>query len=169
MSEVFEGILCAAQPDRLGAMVVDLSPAGAPRGRSPAYRTRELTPLLSAAFVTNPRAQGSFLEETAHTASVLSRALGKALLVAYDTRVSCRVAVLAEGEVAAEFGEEDELFVPLREDGTPNNEGLRLRFEELDPTGEYETVVNAVQLGLQHFGHPEAWAALRELISAQGA
>jgi hypothetical protein len=170
VSEIFEGILCAVEPRDLEAIVARLVSAGSPNARRLRIRVRELGPQLSAAFVTNPRAQGSYLAQVADVASELSRLLGKALLVAYDTRVGVRLSALfSEGDAEAEYGEEDELFVPLREDGTPDAGGRRFHPEELDPSGEYETILNAVQMGLQQFGHPEAWAALRDLISAQRA
>jgi hypothetical protein len=65
------------------------------------------------------------------------------------------------------FGEADELFVPLDEEGEPIVFAEPLLAEELSEDLEYETIANAIQLGLGAMG-AGAWDELFNFITAPG-
>lgn len=97
------------------------------------------------------------LPEDEKIARTLSGRLGKALLVLYDDRCGLRHSALYEaGDMVRTFGEEDEIWVALDEQGQPDLDGARYRWEEIrdDVDGEYETLVNAIDAGLKAFGVP---------------
>jgi len=108
-----------------------------------------------------------FSEHIDQLAVELSMELGKALVVRYDDRVGLRWAGLYEGgEAVREFGEDDELWVPLGEDGEPVVDGLQLKYSELDPDEEYATSVNAIEAGLLAFGRG-SWQDLAPIIRGE--
>jgi hypothetical protein len=85
----------------------------------------------------------------------LSWGLGKALLVLYDDRCGLRFSALYEkGDLASEFGPSDEIWVALDERGEPDLDGERYRWEEIedDEEGEYETIINSIDAGLEALG-----------------
>ena len=166
MGEHFEGIVCSADVDSL-QRALDGTVASLPaRGRRAQFGIADLLPDLSVLHVRNARQEGSFLDVLAELGPTLSRGVDQAMVVAYDTRTGTRIAVLFErGELRAEFGEEDELWVALDEKGEAIAGSDQLRLDELLPECEYETVWNAVQLGLREMGKLEAWPILRQAIS----
>jgi hypothetical protein len=168
MSELFEGVLCLCTPTEFEEAVRVATAAAGPRARRPRTKVRAVAPRLSAVYAANPRPEGSFAKEMASLAAELSLPLGKALFVLYDNRVGVRLsAMFADGDLVAEYDAEDEIFVPLDENGEPQLLGPRLKPAELDPEQEYDTVMNAVQRGLKDLGEPGAWPLVRELISGQ--
>jgi hypothetical protein len=103
------------------------------------------------------------MEELAAAASKPAR---RALLIRFDSRTGHRSAELFEdGERRRSFGDADELYVPLDESGEPVLTAAPLRFADLDPEQEYETIENAIQLGLKAFGRGD-WKTLFALITA---
>lgn len=86
-------------------------------------------------------------------ATHLSKTCGNALVVLYDNRVGLRVTKLfREGEFDCEFGELDEKWVPLDEQGEPRINHHTLSADELDPDDEYECTQDAISLGLAKLG-----------------
>jgi hypothetical protein len=65
------------------------------------------------------------------------------------------------------FGADDELWVPLDEDGNPLVTACARRIGELDHDAgaEYETCRNAIQLGLEALHCDDVWVSLRALMS----
>jgi hypothetical protein len=94
-------------------------------------------------------------------AAQLSCSLRVALAVFYDNRCGTEKAMLfSQGREGRAFGPEDELWVPLDEEGEPVLEGPRLKPAELQPDQEYDCVRSAIAAGLEALGvgdtlHPE--------------
>lgn len=81
----------------------------------------------------------------------ISAAVAPCLAVFYDDHVALRCSVLfIAGAETVRFTEADELWVPLLESGEPDLAAPRLRVSELidDDEHEYETVANAIGLGI---------------------
>jgi len=156
MSTVFHGILIARSVssvnDAVGRMV-----------QTSGLKVDSVTAELTAITLAEPR-RGIRIEETAALATSLSHAFD-ALFVLWDDRVGTRVSALYQsGKLIREFGPEDELWVPLNDDGRAMTERPPLCASELDEDGEYETSVNAIALGLREIGAGTAWTALRAFI-----
>jgi hypothetical protein len=84
-------------------------------------------------------------------ASATSSSFGSSLAVFYDDRIGLRASVLyANGVPIKQFGEEDELWVPLLTSGEPDTAARPLHASELlsGPEHEYETIANAIALGI---------------------
>ena len=157
MSEIFEGVLAASDPGQLRRALQPVSP------RVPL--SVEALSGVSVAYRTDPRESAAYSAELDRIAGELSRALGEALLVRYDSRVGHRSSVLYKGGTAVRsFGEADELYIRLGERGYPVQDGERLRPDQLSEDEEYETALNAIQLGLQVLGRGD-WVALHELMT----
>lgn len=108
-----------------------------------------------------------FSKDIFEIAVYLSTKLETVLLIRYDSRISYRSSTLyREGKKIKEFSEEDELFVPLDEDGEPLTDNQRLKQSDFLPDEEYETVMNAIQLGLESINiDPGKWEKLVDLIN----
>lgn len=99
-------------------------------------------------------------------AAEVSKSCGKALLARFDSRAGSRSsAVFENGQLGQTFGEDDELYVPLDDKGDPVRNASPVRLTMLDPDQEYETIQNAIQLGLRAFGR-DRWTQLFRLITA---
>jgi hypothetical protein len=160
MSTTFQAVICAANPQDVTA--------ASERWRSAQISVAQCAPGLAAVFATGPRNDASFFNIADLLAQELSAAFGRALLVVFDDRTGTRASSLfRDGRADAEFGEEDELWVPLDANGHPISDGPRLTLAQLDPDREYETAANAIQLGFATMGHADAWPELRRFMSAQ--
>ena len=101
------------------------------------------------AYPIGSRAARMDIAETDAAATHLSKVCGNALVVLYDNRTGLRVSKLfREGELDCEFGELDETWVPLDENGDPDITQQPLSANELDEDEEYECIQNAISLGL---------------------
>jgi hypothetical protein len=111
-----------------------------------------------------PRDDYRFAEEMDEIAVGLSTRLGAVLVFEYDSRVGHRASrVYKDGELTATFGEADELWVPLDEQGYPILTADRLHTGELLNDVEYETVENAINLGLKTVGAGD-WSDLHDFL-----
>jgi hypothetical protein len=82
-------------------------------------------------------------------ACTLSKSTSAALAVFYDNGCGVRASVAFRGgALSAEFGADDEWWVPLDEDGNPSREVPWLPAAELDPDEEYDCVRDAIEVGL---------------------
>jgi hypothetical protein len=68
-----------------------------------------------------------------------------------------------DGKLIKEFGEGDELFVPLAENGEPIKTAPRIKLADFIAGEEYETIQNAIELGLAEFGSGN-WLDLKQVI-----
>jgi hypothetical protein len=160
MSTVFQAVICAANPQDVTA--------ASERWRSAQIAVAQCAPNLSAVFATGPRNDVSFFDIADLLARELSATFGRALIVVFDDRTGTRASSLfINGTAHAEFGEDDELWVPLDTNGYAIADGPRRTLAQLDPDQEYETVANAIQLGLAAMGHAAVWPELRRFISDQ--
>jgi hypothetical protein len=82
-------------------------------------------------------------------ASKLSESISAALAVFYDNRCGLRAAAsFRAGALSASFGEHDELWVPLDEDGEPRHDVPPVPATSLDPNEEYDCMQDAIEVGL---------------------
>jgi hypothetical protein len=85
----------------------------------------------------------------------LSMRFGKALLLLYDNSCDVRFAALYEGgALVKEFGEEDEIWVPLDERGYPDTDRGRFRWDDIknDSEVEYDCTWDAIDAGFEALG-----------------
>jgi hypothetical protein len=157
MSEIFEGIVYPTAEPRAADRA--LTPG-------PPLETRILDHNLAVSFRQDPRARAAFSDQMDGLAAEYSRHLGKALLVRFDSRIGHRSAELFErGRHVRSFGETDELYVPLDERGMPIGTAKALPADQLDPTVEYETSTNAIQLGLRSLA-ADGWDSLFAVMTS---
>jgi hypothetical protein len=160
MSEVFEGVVVSA---RTAELIHDqITSAG-----NLLLSTETVDPKAIVVFRTGPREQALFSEKMEELASQLSRFESSALLVRYDSRMGHRSSSLfVGGDQVQTFNEDDEEYVPLDDLGEPIVSARPVHISEFDPTQEYETIRNAIQLGLDAlgFGH---WDQLFKVITQQ--
>jgi hypothetical protein len=84
-------------------------------------------------------------------ASATSFSFGSSLAVFYDDRIALRAStVYANGVPIKQIGEEEELWAPLLVSGDPDTSARPLHASELlsGPEHEYETIANAIGLGI---------------------
>ena len=157
MSEIFEGILSPAQATSFAEA----------RGRECGLvlETQEIGDGLTAVYRSDPRQEATFSSKMDELAAEVSRRGGRVLLARFDSRVGKRSsAIFEDGERRQVFGEADELYVPLDERGDPVGDAPPLTLAMLDPKEEYETIQNALQLGLRALGRG-SWDELFRLIT----
>ena len=150
MSYIFEGILCYASVDNLRRAVIDEGSALTLHLVVSAFSTE-----VSVTNRNDSRDQADFTFKMDGVAEHLSITFGFALLVRYDDRIGHRSsAYIVDGRLQSSYGEEDEIWVLLDDNGEPLLSGPRFHTSELDPDPdvEYETIENAIQLGLKDFG-----------------
>jgi hypothetical protein len=156
VSEVFEGVIVPVQAASFAEA----------RGREQGLvlETQHFDGDLSAIYRSDPRVQAVFSPIMDTLAAEASKRAGRALVARYDSRMGTRSSALFEnGQQKQLFGEADELYVPLDESGSPVDGAKPLTVANLDPNEEYETTVNAIQLGLQALGGG-SWKELYRLI-----
>ncbi|HXI13731.1 MAG TPA: hypothetical protein VNM92_13970 [Thermoanaerobaculia bacterium] len=156
MSEVFEGILVSTVRDvaRTWARDEELQLAfDVLTGMSVIYRV-------------DSRDGFSFSKRSEELAARISTKASRALLVRYDSRAGFRASVaFRDGSELMRYGPDDELYVPLDNDGEPRSDVPPATLSDLDPEEEYETAVNAIELGLREIDGPP-WSVLRSFIAS---
>jgi hypothetical protein len=86
-------------------------------------------------------------------AASLSVEYGVTLAVFYDDRCGVSVAILfRDGTPVRDFGEADEVWVPLDEDGDMLTDGPRYTRETLPPDAECDCIRQAIDVGLEAAG-----------------
>jgi len=159
MSEVFEGMIVPASAESLW-------PEHDIHARGLVLETQDLGDDLAVVYRSDPRSEGGFTQRMEEFAAEASMRAPRILLVRFDSRTGHRSAALFEnGKRKQDFGETDELYVPLDEAGEPIGDAPRLRRSELDPDQEYETIENAIQLGLKALGRGK-WPDLFRMITS---
>lgn len=157
MSEIFEGVVIRVPAKVVESVIANLN-------TDLEFGLFGLSGQLSILYRNDAREVAEFSNTTNWLAEKLSRPLAQTLLVRYDSRIGHRSSVLyVNGALKREFGMKDELFVPLNEDGEPILTAPRLRFTELNPEEEYETIENAIQLGLTELGDGN-WSDIKKWI-----
>ena len=150
MSEIFEGAIVPAingGPPALSGIAMRLAASS-------------LGPDAFVLYRTDLRRDAAFTREIDGLAEHLSNVTGRALVLRYDSRLGHRSSRLyIDGRQIRAFGEDDELFVPLDDDGEPVLSARPVRRDEFEAGAEYETVRNAIQLGMDALGVGD-WKAL---------
>lgn len=104
------------------------------------------------------------LQRAAEEVSRLFRVRG--LVFRDDSRTGERESVLIlEGASTHYWGPRDELYVELDDAGMPRTDGQPIRSVDLDLEREYETCMNAIQIGLDAIGELQVWPELKSAIS----
>jgi len=148
MSEVFDVVVLPVCAETASEALARIIP-------SVAMVVRDLPGLGSFVYrePANPRKFSDLIEDLAER---LSAVVGKALLILYDSRVGFRHSRLyTNGAVTRYYGEVDAIFVLLDENGRPRLNGKQYEYSELEELGEdeeYETIHNAIELGLMELG-----------------
>jgi hypothetical protein len=157
MSEVFEGVVCNGPAHRVGRIAQRFS-------RSLCLDVVEMPGPVAVVYRNDPRSMSVFTHGIDELAAAISAECCPALLVRYDSSVGHRSSRLyLDGHLKRDFTDRDELFVPLDEAGLPVTSQPQLKFAELAPDKEYETIQNAVELGLASLGRGQ-WSDLKRLM-----
>ncbi|OUL33864.1 hypothetical protein BV372_15195 [Nostoc sp. T09] len=94
-----------------------------------------------------------FSRQIEYLASQLSLEISAVLVARYDSRVGHRSSILFEESLPmSSFDENDKIWVLLDEEGNPLIDGERFSINSMKDDQEYETICNAIQLGLQALG-----------------
>jgi hypothetical protein len=112
----------------------------------------ELAPQVLVLYLSKPRAiiDDALMPRIAREVSIHT---GRALAVLYDNQIGWRSAYFYQyGTFIKEYTEDDELWVILQEDGTPQPEGQPLSIYELATDQEYDCLVSAIDAGLHALG-----------------
>lgn len=161
MSTVFEGVLCVIAFENALSISKQVS-------SNLKLEAEKVNDYLSAICrVENDRKKMIFSPEMEYVSSQVSVVFSKALLVRYDDRVGYRSSVLfQEGNPIKSFDLEDEIWVITDEDGEPIVDGKKFTIEQIkdDDEEEYETIYNAIQLGLESLG-VNAWSEVHSFIT----
>lgn len=154
MSVIFEGILINTVD--LNQISTDLN------GKN--FGVKNLDSKTFLVFEENTR---QFSDEFENIAVYFSKKFNKVLLIRFDSRISYRYsAVYEDGIKTYEYDENDELFVLIDEDGEPIIDGLRFQQSEFEPDEEYETIINAIQLGFEKVNiDKQEWDSFFDLIN----
>jgi hypothetical protein len=156
MSEVFEGVLLASRFNEVQMAIRTISP-------SLSLKVERLDD-LSIVSRNDQIGRPQFSPEIEQVAADLSKIVGKALVVRYDSRIGHRTSELfINGNMEKAFDEADEVYVLLDEDGEPLVDGERFKLADMDSDHEYDTIENAIELGLQSLGSGD-WEKLLSFI-----
>src|SRR5262249_10433231 len=129
----------------------------------------DVLPLDDAISILARPGRPAFDDAVCEFATNLSNALRVALLVRWDDRVGARESrVFRDGSQTHRFGNDDELFVMLDDQGMPLREGRKYKESELDALqdDEFEVFQNALELGCEQSGFC-SWRLLHDFIKRQ--
>lgn len=156
MSIVFEGIICFARDK-------DVQNVFVPSLSSIRLNTKGVDDLLTILY--RPERAQPFSEEIEDIAAQLSLSLGPTIVARFDSIIGYRSSMVFENGVLVQiFAQDDEIYAPLDEEGEPMVNGPRVRLAELKPSEEYDTLQNAIQLGLEFVGQ-DVWENLFDFIT----
>lgn len=145
MSEFYEGIVVQGERTAVRRAFDTL--------RSPlTFRLVHLGSSVFGIYRVATRSDRFDMEALLTAAKHMAGQLDAALAVFYDNRVGVRTTALVDERGIREFGEADELWVPLDEDGEPMRDAQRLRSHELEPEGEYDCITSTLDMGLEQLG-----------------
>lgn len=148
MSDVFEGVVVFTDEAAISRSFAEL--------RSHlALRLTRLAPSILGVYRSDyPNGRPFDIPEQERIAQRLSEEFDRALLVFYDDRCdACGAALYSGGRLTREFGEPDEVWVELDDDGTPNLEGPRYSGDALpDDFDDGDCIRTAIDAGLDAAG-----------------
>jgi hypothetical protein len=148
MSEVFEGVVVSADESALRGAFNDLH-------SHLALRLTRLSPSIFGIYRFEYTEGRLFdLPELEQIAQLLSRKFDSALVVFYDNRAHAMGSALySGGRLSREFGEADEIWVGLDEDGEPALDGPKYHGDDLpEDFDEGECIRTAIDTGLEAAG-----------------
>ena len=154
MSEQYEAVVVVSTQSALSQSVITL-------GINTPLETCKLSPHVYAFYPAQPRRT---IDDALmpHIAREISKRVGQAVAVIYDNQIGLRSAYLYEnGAFIRDYGEDDELWVLLDEDGEPQANGPTFHIHELVNNQEYDCLVSAIDMGLRAIG-------IGEDVSSQG-
>lgn len=160
MSTVFEGVLCATCLDNALCIIQQIS-------FNFKLKAEKINNHLSAIYrLETDGKRIVFSLKMEYVASQISLRLSQAILVRYDDRIGYRMSVVyQEGNPIKSFGLEDEIWVMTDEDGELIVNGKQFNIEQIkDDEEEYETIYNAIQLGLE-FLKINTWDEVHSFIT----
>ena len=162
MSYTLEGVLCIAPFENIRDIDLQIS-------SSLNLQVDKIDDCLSCIYRVENQRNWIFDSEMEYVASQISVILSKAILIRYDDRVGYREStVFQEGYPIKSFNLNDEIWVMLDEDGQPIIDGKQFTIEQIadDDDDEYETIYNAIQLGLDLLGiHKIVWKDVHSFIT----
>lgn len=158
MSEIIEGIAVIGSSEAIAS-------AQAEANSSLRFQLAKVTDSLWVIYRDDPRNQSAFSDEVEHVAETLSTKFKKALVFRYDSRIGYRSStIFFNGHPTESFDEKDEVYVLVDDNGTPLNDGQKYHVDELSDEGDYETIQNAIDLGLQALGMG-TWDEVHKIVS----
>ncbi|OUL27871.1 hypothetical protein BV378_08955 [Nostoc sp. RF31YmG] len=147
MSNVFEAIICAIDFARANNLLATIS-------SELTLEVVKINETLSVIYrVEQNRPKLIFDRQIEYLASQLSLEISAVLVARYDSRIGHRSSIVfKEGLPIYSFDENDEIWVLLNEEGNPLIDGENFSINSMKDDEEYETICNAIQLGLQALG-----------------
>ena len=163
MSTIFEGVLCVIPFDKIQSISSQIS-------SQLKLKTEKINDDLSClSRIEEDRINWIFSPEMEYVASQVSVLFYQAILVRYDDRVGYRESIIfQEGYPIKSFNSADEIWVMIDENGEPIDNGEKFTIEQIedDDDEEYETIYNAIQLGLELLGiNANAWREVHSFIT----
>jgi hypothetical protein len=163
MSTYFEAIILAADRPRLLNALEALS-------ESVAAISLELHQVMDRGFVLLGWRAGArrpdAWEEMNELADELSLLFDSSLVLHYDDQCGEKISVLSrQGEPVRGFGDEDEIWVPMDDDGNPNLDAPRYPGNAIPEDEECDCIRNAIDAGLEEAGFDD-WLTTRGLLDA---
>jgi hypothetical protein len=161
MSSIFEGIVCKTPVEEIKSVFdrIDIISS------SLTLKIAKIDPYLSTIYCSSPRSKAIFTDEIDFVASQISIEINNTLLVRFDSRIGHRSSFLFKNGVPCQsFDENDELWVITDEEGESIINGQRFSLSELDDDEEYETICDAIDLGLEAIDVKSSKKALRDFI-----
>ncbi|BAY11360.1 hypothetical protein [Calothrix sp. NIES-2098] len=160
MSNVFEAIVCEIDFDRAKNLLATIS----------SELTLEFIKINESLLVIyqleENRHRLIFSQQIEYLASQVSLEISAVLVMRYDSRIGHRSSILfKEGLPISSFDENDEIWVLLDEEGEPLIDGERFSINSMKDDEEYETICNAIDLGLQALGI-ENWHEVYSFITS---
>jgi hypothetical protein len=153
MSVVFEGIIVHCDAEAATHIRQMITPI-------PRFGVGSLETDVTIVYRNDPRDEAHIDAGVEQLAASLSREVGIAVVVWFDSRVGYRASlVFVQGQETASYGEDDERYVLLDDDGQPPVGAEQCSLAQLDSAQEYETITSAIELGLAHLGKV-SWPAL---------
>lgn len=157
MSEIYEGIVCKAEKEKIEEFLYSR--------QIREFNLKKVDNEILLILLTKNDVR-SFSPNSEMVAKSLSLGFQKSLLFQYDSRVGYRASELfIDGEIKNIFGVEDELYMILDDDGEPDKNRGIIHYSEMLENEEYETSKNAIDIGLEHISSNLNWNVLREFIN----
>ncbi|MDZ8051425.1 MAG: hypothetical protein RMX68_004135 [Aulosira sp. ZfuVER01] len=160
MSNVFEAIVCRSNFDIAKNLLATIS-------SELTLEVVKINEALSVIYrVEENRHRLIFSQQIEDLASQLSLEISAVLVVRYDSKIGHRSSILfKQGLPISSFDEKDEIWVLLDEEN-PLIDGARFSINSMKDDEEYESICNAIGLGLHALGL-ENWHEVYPFITSK--